>query len=182
MKRRELLKLVTLATGSVLSVPLLNSLLVGCNDVPSKYGGEYILQFFDEDDFLLVTSLIDTILPETDSPSASDVGVHQIMDTMIGTVYKPSERVDYKKGFLTLKKYLEASTENQLVALQNLTKSTNEGDKTAKLALLELKQQTVAYYLSTEKIAKNYLNYLPIPGEYKPCISLDEVDGKAWAL
>ena len=182
MKRRELIKLVTLATGSVLSVPLLNSLLVGCKNVPSKNEGEYILQFFNEDDFSLVRSLIDIILPETDSPSATDVGVHQIMDTMIGTVYKPSERVDYKKRFLALKQYLKTSPKNLLVGLQNLTKSTNENDKIAKRALLELKQQTVAYYLSTEKIAKNYLNYLPIPGQYKPCISLDEVDGKAWAL
>ena len=181
MKRRELIKLVTLATGSVLSAPLLNSLLVGCKDVPSKYGEDYILQFFNEEDFLLVKSLMDTILPETDSPSATDVGVHQIMDTMIGTVYKPSERVAYKKRFLALKQYL-TSTENQLVDLQNLAKSTNENDENAKGALLDLKQQTVAYYLSTEKIAKNYLNYLPIPGQYKPCISLGEVDGKAWAL
>jgi hypothetical protein len=182
MKRRELIKLVTLATGSVLSASLLNSLLVGCKDVPSKYGGDYILQFFNEEDFLLVQSLMNTILPKTESPSATDVSVHQIMDTMIGTVYKPSERVAYKKRFLALKQFLKTSTEKQLVALQNLTESTNENDEIAKGALLDLKQQTIAYYLSTEKIAKNYLNYLPIPGQYKACISLDEVDGKAWAL
>lgn len=174
--------MVTLATGSVLSVPLMNSLLVSCKEVPSKIDGSYILQFFSEEDFSVVKSLIDTILPKTDSPSASDVGVHQIIDIMVGTVYSPSERVDYKKRFSVLKRYFKSSSQNQLASLQDLSKSTSENEEVAKTALLELKQQTVAYYLSTEEIAKNYLNYLPIPGKYKPCISLDEVNGKAWAI
>jgi len=52
----------------------------------------------------------------------------------------------------------------------------------AKAALLDIKQQAVAYYLSTKEIATNYLNYLPIPGEYEPCISLESVNGKVWAI
>ena len=57
MKRSELIKLVTLATGSLLSVPLMNSLLVSCKDVPLKNDGDYILQFFNEEDFLFVKTL-----------------------------------------------------------------------------------------------------------------------------
>lgn len=182
MKRRELIKLVTLATGSLLSVPLMNSLFVSCKDVPLKNDGDYILQFFSEEDFLFVKTLIDIILPKTDSPSATDVGVHQTIDTMVGTVYEPSDRVRYKQRFSVLKQYLKTSSGNQLETLQSLSKSTRENDEEAKIALLELKQQTVAYYLSTEEIATKFLNYLPIPGKYEPCISLDEVNGKAWAL
>lgn len=182
MKRRELIKIVTLATGSVLSVPLMNSLLVSCKDVPSINDEIYVLQFFNEEDFLFVKSLIDTILPKTESPSATEVGVHKIIDTMVGTVYKPLDRIDFEKRFLALKKYLKSTSENELLALQNLSTSSNERDEIAKRSLLELKQHTIAYYLTTEEISKKYLNYLPIPGKYKPCISLDEVDGKAWAI
>lgn len=182
MKRREVIKIVALATGSVLSAPLLNSLLVSCKEVPIDPTGEYMLKFFNEEDFLVVKSLVDTILPKTTSPSATDLGVHQIVDTMVGTVYKPSDRIAYGKRFSALMQYVKTSSENQLIAIQDLSKSNNENDEIAKKALLELKQQTVAYYLSTEEISKNYLNYLPIPGKYEACISLEEVDGKAWAI
>ncbi len=180
MKRRELIKLVTLSTGAVLSAPLLSSLLTSCKEVPKITDSDYVLQFFDAENFELLRTLIDTILPKTESPSATEVGVHKIIDTMVGTVYKPSDRSNYKQKFSALKTYLNSNSGNQLDAIKNLVASTNEGDKEAKNALLDLKQQTISYYLSTEEIGKNYLNYLPTPGDYEPCISLEEAGGKLW--
>jgi len=46
----------------------------------------------------------------------------------------------------------------------------------------QIRQQTISYYLSTEEINTKYLNYLPVPGKYQPCISLEEAGGKAWAI
>lgn len=182
MDRRELIKLVTLSTGAVLSVPLMSSLLTSCKkDVEVIADADYTLQFFNKEDFSLVKTLIDTILPRTDSPSATDVGVHKTIDTMVGTVYSSENGEEYQQRFFALKTYLN-SAKNKLEALQKLSKSSAKEDKNAKAGFLELKQQTIAYYLTTEEIGKNYLNYLPIPGEYKPCIQLDEVDGKAWAI
>jgi len=56
-------------------------------------------------------------MPKTDTPSATSVGVHQMIDRMV-----------------------------------------------------------------TEEIATNYLNYLPVPGAYEGCITLESVGGKAWAI
>jgi len=182
MDRRELIKMVSLATGSVLSAPLLSSILVSCKDDIPKNEEDYILQFFNKEDFSLVKKLIDVILPKTDSPSATEVGVHQMIDLMIGTVYKPKDSVNYSKHFAALKNYLDSSSESHIKTLGKLSNSNNEKNKSARKAFMDLKQQTVAYYLSTENIATNYLNYLPIPGKYEACISLDEVGGKAWAL
>ena len=182
MKRREVIRLVTLATGSVLSVPLMNSLLIGCKDIPIVNKEDYNLQFFDEKEFSFVKTLIDTILPKTDSPSATEVGVHQIIDDMIANVYSPTDSANYRRRFSALHLYLKEASDNQLVAIQNLSTSTNESDKEAKRALLALKQQTVAYYLSTEVVIKKHLNYLPVPGKYEPCISLESVGGKIWGL
>jgi len=181
MKRRELIKLVTLSTGAVLSAPLLGSLFTSCKEAPKIADADYVLQFFNQEEFSLLRALIDTILPKTDSPSATKVGVHKIIDTMVATVYKPSDRATYKKKFLTLKDYLGNSSTDLLEKLQKLSNSSEENDIEAKTALLELKQQTIAYYLSTEEIGKNYLNYLPVPGNYEPCISLEEAGGKLWA-
>jgi hypothetical protein len=181
MKRRELIKLVALSTGAVLSTPLLSSLVSSCKEAPKIADANYTLQFFNQGEFSLVRTLVDTILPKTDSPSATEVGVHKIIDTMVGTVYKPSDRQNYKQHFSVLKKALNSSPKNLVETLQNLLNSAAEKDTIARKALLEIKQQTLAYYLSTEEIGKKYLNYLPVPGKYEPCISLEEAGGKLWA-
>ena len=137
--------------------------------------------FLTIEDFLLIKKLIDIILPKTDSPSATEAGVHKIIDAMVGTVYKPLDRSNYKKDFLALKKYLNSNGKDSFKVLQNLSESSDKNNIPAKKAFLNLRQQTIAYYLSTEEIGKNYLNYLPVPGEYEPCISLEEAGGKLWA-
>lgn len=180
MERREVIKLVTLATGSVLSLPLLNSLLVSCQDVPVKDEGAYTQHFFNNDDFDFVKEIVDVILPKTDSPSATEVGVHQIIDTMVGTVYSESTKKDYQTKFNSLKNAIKSSDKSLQEFLENLIKTEEVSEQ--KKALTDIRQQVIAYYLSTEEISKNHLNYLPVPGKYEPCISLDEVGGKAWAL
>lgn len=180
MERRELLKLVTMATGAALAVPLTSSLLIACKKVKQVDDSDYRLQFFNQEDFTLVQNLLNFIIPRTDSPSAVDVGVHQILDTMVGNVYGPDQKEEFSVSFDTLKNY--GASQSQLSQLKSVLSSSKEEDQKTKSAFIEFKQLAVAYYLSTEEIATKYLNYLPIPGEYKACISLESVGGKAWAL
>ncbi len=180
MERRELIKLVTLATGAALAVPLSSSLLTACKKVAHVEDSNYTTHFFNEKDFSLAQNLLNFILPKTDSPSAVDVGVHQIMDTMVGTVYSPSQKEKFSKSFVVLKPF--CNSESQLEQLKAIVASAEEKDQMVKSAFLEFRQQTIAYYLSTKEIATTYLNYLPIPGKYEACISLESVGGKAWAL
>jgi hypothetical protein len=180
MKRRELIKLITLATGAVLSVPLSSSLLTACKKVKHVKDSDYTLQFFNDQEFSFVKNLLEIILPKTNSPSAIDVGVHQIIDTMIGTVYSPDQQNTFTEMFADLTQYMDS--DNLSNKVQHLLKSEKEKDKLAKSSLIDIKQQVVAYYLSTEEIATNFLNYLPVPGVYESCITLESVDGKAWAI
>jgi spore maturation protein CgeB len=180
MKRRELIKLMTLATGAVLSVPLSSSLLTACKKVKHVKDSDYTLQFFNDQEFSFVKNLLEIILPKTNSPSAIDVGVHQIIDTMIGTVYSPDQQNTFTEMFTDLTQYMDS--DNLSNKVQRLLKSEKEKDKLAKSSLIDIKQQVVAYYLSTEEIATNFLNYLPVPGVYESCITLESVDGKAWAI
>ncbi len=181
MKRRALIKLVSFSTGAALSAPLMSSLITSCQEVSKIEDTDYTLHLFDLEEFTFLKETIDTILPKTDSPSATEVGVHKIIDTMVGTVYKPEDRDNYRKGFLALKEYVSLASENVLASLQKLSKSSIAKDEEAKKSLLELKQQAIAYYLSTEEISKSHLYYLPVPGKYEPCISLEEAGGKLWA-
>ena len=183
MNRREILKYVAFATGAAISTPLLTSILSGCNTPATKNEEEYVLTFFSPDEFSKLKEIIDLILPKTESPSATEVGVHQIIDTMVGTVYKSEEKTNYRKNFEAMMVHLNQGNKEMLNVLQNLDQ-LEEGEelKEVRKAYVDLKQQTISYYLSTEEIGKNYLNYLPIPGTYEACISLDEVGGKAWAI
>ncbi len=180
MKRRELLRVLTLTTGTAVAIPLSATFLAGCKKVKKVNDAEYTLHFFDKDEFALVQRLMDVILPKTDSPSATEVGVHQIMDTMIEQSYSPELRKAFVDKFTALKSYL---TDDDLSDQVNaLLQSNDEKSKTAKDGLLDIKQQVVAYYLNTEEVATNYLHYVPVPGEYEACISLESVGGKAWAI
>ncbi len=194
MKRRKIIKLAAYATGAALSAPLMSSLLTGCkSEAIDQADIDYQLQFLNEDEFKLVRKLANIILPKTDSPSASDVGVHRMIDHMVATVYKKEDKESYQKKLASLVSYLNPDPEKvnsfldleakeQLGMVQKLSESKDENLKDAQKAFLDLRQQSIAYYLSSEEIGKNYLNYLPVPGEYQSCISLEEAGGKAWAL
>ena len=192
MERREVLKYTALLTGAAVSAPLWSAILSGCNAGPAENAVTGQLTFFSPEEFDLLTGLIDLILPKTDSPSASDVGVHDTIDSMLGTVYQEEDKASFKKGFDALAGYLDAATEGkgilsletsrQFNLLQQLQGSKEQPLEEARNAFLDLKQQTIAYYLSTKEIATNYLTYLPVPGAYKACISVEEAGGKAWAI
>lgn len=180
MKRRELIKLVTLTSGAALAVPLSASLLTACNKVERVEKSSYSPHFFKAEEFELLGNLIDFILPKTETPSALEVGVDQIIDTMVGTVYSSEQKDQFSVSFEMLKPY--GASKTKFNEIKRVAISTDEKDQPVKDAFLKLKQQTIAYYLSTEEIATKYLNYLPVPGKYEPCISMESVGGKAWAL
>lgn len=192
MKRRDVLKYTAYATGAALSSPLLNSILSGAVNNFIKVVGDYTPQLFNEKQFLLIQHLADTILPKTDSPSASEVKVPETIDSIVGNVYGKGQQKTYLKRFTALENYLnkaagrknfiELNSTQKLELIKKLETPEVVVSGDIRQAYLEVKQQTISYYLITEEISKNHLNYLPVPGHYDPCISLDDVDGKAWAL
>lgn len=191
MKRRDVLKYTALATGTLLSAPLISSILTGCRSDVAVVD-PYQPIFFKEHEFSIIEGIIDIILPKTDSPSASEVGVQNIIDTMIGSTYKEEDQKTWQDNFQALLTKLNDDPEDlefknvkKNLTLENIEKlrtEVYENEVPIKAAIADLRQQTIAYYLSTEEIGTNYLNYLPVPGQYKSCITVAEVGGKAWAL
>lgn len=190
MKRREILIYTAYMTGAAVSLPLMSTLVSGCKTDTVARAVDFKLSFFTEEEFAFVKGIVDTILPKTDSPSASEVGVHKMIDSMVGTTYKDEDLKKYRAGFDTFasflkdkggdKNFIDLSQHEKIKVLKELDASKDH--ESARAAYLELKQQTVAYYLTTEEIGTNFLNYLPVPGEYQGCIDLAEVNGKAWAI
>lgn len=187
MNRRQMLKYTALLTGGAISAPFATAFLSGCSK-QAQVGAVSDLYFFEPNQFEWVTILTDTILPRTDSPSATDVNVHHTIDSMIGLVFEEEFKNVFTKQWAELENYLdqqnflqfEPSVRESMLSELELGQEVELSD--ARLVFKEIKQQTIAYYLTTEEIGENYLNYLPIPGEYKPCISVEDVNHKAWAI
>lgn len=197
MNRREVLRYTAWITSSAISASLASAILSGCSEQKPPqnttagtglHANSGLLHFFTPEQFTLVALLADTILPRTDSPSATDVKVHITLDSMLGQVFDSNYQAAFKTQWLALENYLSQqqflplSPAAQVEALQSLELNQNDNALGAQKALVEFKQHVIAYYLTTEEIAKTFLHYLPIPGAYKPCISLDDVNNKAWAL
>ena len=180
MNRREILRYTAYVTGAAVSAPLAATILSGCKTDGSSVT-EKALSFFSSDDMGLVKKVIDTIIPATDSPSATDVGVHSMIDHMVGKVYSPEDQKSYGESISTLLSHLSASDDIQSAVAALEDASTSLPEKT-RGAYHQLKEQTIAYYLSSEEIGTKYLNYLPVPGEYQACISVQETGGKKWAI
>lgn len=196
LNRRQILQYTAWITGTAVSAPLAGALLSGCSDsgngdlamTASDDTDLPVLHFFSPEQFRVVMRLADTILPRTDSPSATDVNVHRTVDSMLGLVFAEPHQRTFKHNWLALERYLERggfaqqASEQQLELLRTLELSTDAERAEARQGFLDFKQQVIAYYLTTEAVAENFLNYLPIPGSYEPCISVDDVNNRAWAI
>ncbi len=196
MNRRQILQYTARIIGAAVSAPLTAALLSGC----SKPGSDPVatgagvsndlpfLHFFSPDQFRKVKHLADTILPGTDSPSASAVNVHITMDSMLGQVFNEEQKSRFTHSWQALERHLDqkdfmrknTSRRTEILSTLELSKGSEAAD--ARRGLIDFKQQVIEFYLTTEEVSRNFLNYLPIPGSYSPCISIDDVSNRAWAI
>jgi hypothetical protein len=188
MNRREVLRYTALGSGTAVFAPLLSSILSGCGKSAIESADNYQPVAFTPAQMELVKDVANTILPATDTPSATDVNVHIVIDEIVGKTYSEEDKKVYLDGFSALEKWLEIKGYRDLTAeeketmLTELEKEGAENAEQVQTAYLHFKQQVIAFYLTSERIAENELNYLPVPGVYEPCIKLEEVGNKKWAI
>ena len=101
MDRRKALKNMGLAMGYTVATPTLISIMQSCK-------GETVMEwtpdFFSKDQGVILTELIDIILPKTDTPSASEVQVNLFIDRFMNEVAE-KEQQDFMK--MTMSRFLE---------------------------------------------------------------------------
>ena len=120
MNRREALKSLGLATGFVVVTPTVMSLFQSCNSTPEGWKPV----FFNTDETRFINSVVDIILPKTESlPAASELNVVEFIDTYVNTVLDAEE------------KNLMRSTFSEIIALlkgdaETLDEKTPEDYKT----------------------------------------------------
>jgi len=194
MKRREALKNIGLGTGFVLATPSLFSLLQSCtSDVAT-----WIPVFLTEEQGIVLKSLVDIILPKTDTPSATEVNVPEFIDKYVNEVLADEEQTLIKNSFESLvtliktdynenlTKVTEDNYKNLLDTHMKLAKEETVSEDSNKMTVSQLlnaiKGQTIYAYRISETVGETILAYDPIPGA-SYCGDLNELTGgKAWSL
>lgn len=207
MNRREALKKLGVTFGLVMTGPaLFRSYEVnGFSNMPPL--STFKPQFFTQDQFNALIQAVDVILPETDSsPSASQVGVPQYIDSYVDEVVSLEEQPlirDYvdrlaKRSRHTpmeelVEKSLNASEEEEKELYEQIdtyTEAKRNGeevsisDDAAIFSIMHnLRDMCISSYKNSEYIGEQVLAYDPIPGEQRGCVSVKEATGgKAWSL
>ncbi|GAA3563178.1 gluconate 2-dehydrogenase subunit 3 family protein [Snuella lapsa] len=192
MKRREALKKLGLGTGMVIASPALVSFLQSCNEKTNTWHP----LFLTEEQGLILTAIVDVILPKTDTPSASEVNIPQFIDTYFNDVYELDEQQKTQAAFKKLtniifseyNKNIRKVTEEQykMILDNNMdlkeTKQDDSKEITVSNLLNTIKWMTINAYRTTELIGETVLAYDPVPGA-SYCDDLNNLtQGRAWSI
>ena len=198
MNRRDVLKNMGFATGYLIASPAILSMLQSCtSDVET-----WVPDFLSSEEGIVLTKLVDVILPKTELPSATEMNVPQFIDKYINEVLEDEQQNQVKNGFKMILSILKQDgiesvdklTEDNYKSLLDqhmLVKGEIDEERATNPESLELtkseflnslKDITIMAYVTTEEIGERVLKYDPIPAAYY-CGDLQELTGgKSWSL
>jgi len=197
MNRRDALKNTALLGGTAALSTSLLGLLQSCQ---TQARLDWEPQFLATDQAQLVSALVDTILPTTDTPGGLDVKVDVFIDLVFQKMYDEAgqqqvvtEMEAFDEGCKTKfgKAFSDLDAEQKKTILQEAEANSPKSGRGVWGMTVEqtepvgfyrsLKSLAVWGYCSSEEIGKNVLNYDPIPGPYQGCVPLSDV-GKVYSL
>ena len=193
MNRRDVLKQTVIFGGTAAVSSTFLSLLQSCQQQART---DWVPRFLDVDQAKLVSALVDTILPTTDTPGGLDVKV----DMYIDLVYDQLLDEEAQQG---VRAALDAFNEKCLSGAGKVFAQLSEEEKATILKEEEanapkfgrgvwgygvgpqpevgfyrsFKSLAIQGYFTSEEVGKNVMKYDPIPGPFKGCIPFDEVGG-----
>ncbi len=197
MDRREALQKTGLIAGATMVMPSMFSLLQSCK-TESRLDWQPL--FLTEDEAKTISTLVDMILPRTDTPGALDVKVDIFIDKVFAKTYNAEGQQNIRSEIAQFNAACEKNFGNMFINL-------NEADRVAVLKAMEatsskfngsvwgttvgkqepigfyrtIKSMSIWAYFTSEEIGENVLNYDPVPMGYQGCIPLAEV-GNRWSL
>jgi hypothetical protein len=138
--------------------------------------------FFTEPELRTLAALVDTILPATDSPSASAADTHHFIDLASPACATPAGQKTFRDGlrFFTGKKFATLAVDQQ-VALLKARAEKDQAPAYDESFFKILKDYTLSGYFLSETGATKALAYEQVPGGYWGDLPL-QPDQKAWAI
>lgn len=157
-----------MAVGGLMSLPTWAS-----GWTPESIGSVSTLSVAEED---ILAEIVETIIPETATPGAKSLKVHQFAMRMINDCYGAEAQKTFKQGL----------TITEVAAKQTYNKSFVECDKTQRMDLLNkmvgsnnqpakqfvtmIKNLTIQGYQNSEYVMVNIQKYNMAPGFYHGCV------------
>ncbi|GAB1855394.1 lactose 3-dehydrogenase subunit gamma LacC [Flavobacteriaceae bacterium MHTCC 0001] len=208
MDRRTALKNLTASIGYAVATPTILNILSSCNHKTKTWTP----LFLSEEEKIMVTHLVDIILPKTDLPGALDVNIPQFLDMMYHEVETKNNQKSFKTGAdFFLKKNIDGQNKsiynvNKELFIEILKSYFNLSKEKSKRVLnqqklnikfipknevetyyiykflLSVRYYSIFGYCTSEEIGENILAYDPVPGTYHGCISIEDTNGRAWSL
>ena len=197
MNRRKAIRNTGVFLGAAVATPSLIVLLNACKSEPRL---DWQPQFFTVEEANFISTLVDMILPKTDTPGALDVNVDIFLDRIFAQTYdekgQKKIRADIAQFNADCEKnhgaiFAKLSNEKQISVLNAAEKSSGKFGRSVWGKGIEdkgfigfyrsIKSMAIWAYFTSEKMGKEVLNYDPVPGDYKGCIPLSNV-GNKWSL
>ena len=173
MERRELLKMIALATGGVVIGG--EFLLSGCSNPAAKTG-----MAFSSSEISFLDEVAETILPRTNTPGAKDAEVGKFMTVMVADCYEAADQKVFREGFAKLNEacnkmhshnFMKATAEHRTELLKALDKEAKDYNKnkekdTPNHYFTMMKQLTMLGYFTSKPALTEAFNYQQNPGKY----------------
>lgn len=187
MTRRDLLKMITLATGSALVGGEL--LFTACT--PDKRG--YKSPHFTKSDVDLLNEIGETILPRTNTPGAKDANVGEFMTKVVDNCYFEQDSTTFHNGLKEIEVQAQARYKTGFMKLtpEQRTEMLSQINTEARSYerpqggpphyFTLIKQLTLFAFFTSEIGQTKVLRHIAIPGRYDGNMDYNPGD-PAWAI
>ena len=185
LTRRRALQGAASLVGGTLAAAQLGPFM---SRVANAAAGDRAPLFFDAGQFALLERAVDVIIPETDTPGAAGAGVHHLIDLMLAEWASAERQARYVEGLqdvdarmqqLGPPDFVSATPSQQLELLQALDREAYSG-RTGDTFFAEFKKLVIFGYYSSAAGATQELQYEPLIPDYKACVPIDDIGGRAW--
>ncbi len=191
LSRREAVRRVGILLGGAMSTSTVSALLAGCSGRTSGQGS-HTFRVLSRPQQDLSATLVELIIPQTDTPGARAAGAHEFIDKMLADWMPDDERDRFLAGLGDVNTraqtahgadFVNLPSAEQVAILTQLDAEayadTND-DAAATPFFRSLKELTLAGYYTSEIGATRELQWLAWPGRYDADAPLSDV-GRAWA-
>jgi hypothetical protein len=191
INRREALKRSAYVLGTALMAPTVAGVLQGCSPRPDL---PWTPTFFSEDQARLINTVSDIIMPKTDTPAASELGVPGFIEQLVSTIYSAEDQERFMNNLAIFemgaaesmsKSFNKLSPEEQeeYVQSQHSKIANQRMSKKEQPFIWQVKELVITGYCLTEVGATQLLQHVMIPTRYDGCIPLSEAgNGKTWSM
>ena len=131
----------------------------------------------NEEQYDVLWVMAERILPRTESPGADDAGVAEFIDLLYGEYFEDADRKMHEEGLMNFmasceekkgRSFLELSEREQT---DYLTEMDAKGEEEAFFSSM---RKIILWAFFTSEVGMKSMNYLPVPGRFNGCITIDD--------